>query len=316
MAAGVDAAHELLAEEAALRERHRVAARGTPPAGSSCRRCRAGCTGIACSMRHASYASPAIDERVDARGERVDRAGRRGRSPTRSSMRSDAVGHSGDAGSRRSLGPMRDSMPQLAGAVDDLGLHPDPEPVERRWRAAHRGRGRSRATPRRPTRSRRKSTSSLPCGVEQQRVHRVAVGERVEVGRHQRLQERERVGAGDEHEPAVGAVDDQARRRAALRARRLRHAASCGLPAIAERREARAAAAAAVSNARALLRHSRSSSAGTESATMPGARLHARLAVAPDHRADRDRGVEVAGEVDVADHAGVRRRASSARARR
>ena len=38
--AGVDAAHELLPEEAALRERHRVAARGPPLAGSCGRRCR------------------------------------------------------------------------------------------------------------------------------------------------------------------------------------------------------------------------------------------------------------------------------------
>ena len=58
-----------------------------------------------------------------------------------------------------------------------------------------------------------------------------------------------------------------------------------------------------MSNARALLRHSRSSSAGDRVGDDPGARLQRGLAVAPDHRADGDRGVEVAGEVDVADHA-------------
>src|SRR5438067_4027800 len=37
-----------------------------------------------------------------------------------------------------------------------------------------------------------------------------------------------------------------------------------------------------------------------------GARLQGRLRSPPDHRADRDRGVEVAGEVEVADDARVR----------
>ena len=86
---------------------------------------------------------------------------------------------------------------------------------------------------------------------------------------------------------------------------------------VSSRSEARrAAAAAAVSNARALLRHSRSSSSGDGIGDDPGAGLERGLAVAPDHRADRDRGVEVAGEVDVADDARVRARAWSARARR
>ena len=130
VAAAVDAAHQLLAEEAALGERHRVvleerllrdrrvvdvdglhagsparcATPRTPPG-------RRSASTVAAARRRA--------------------AGRRGRSPTRCRSRWTRRRARVDARSPR-RSDARDSMPELAGAVDDLGLHADPEPVERR----------------------------------------------------------------------------------------------------------------------------------------------------------------------------------------
>ncbi len=97
---------------------------------------------------------------------------------------------------------------------------------------------------------------SLPCGWSNSAGAALAHGDRVEVLRQQALQERARVGAvdgddaGSEVEPAAVAHD-------------------CSSNAGMRVGGSRCAAAAAVSNACALFRHSRSSSAGSESATIP-----------------------------------------------
>ena len=119
-----------------------------------------------------------------------------------------------------------------------------------------------------------------------------AVGHRVEVLRHEALEERRRVRAVDDDETTtdrststgpsiVTPAASRERRQVACRGRRgeQRPAPCCG---------------------------TRGPRARVGVGDDPGAGLHARPAAAPHHRADRDRGVEVAGEVEVADDPGVR----------
>ena len=212
VAAAVDAAHELLAEEAALGERHRVAleerllrdrrvvdvdalARDRPP------RCA-----------HASYAAGVDDRAVAIRGRaRRSRRARRRRRPARRPV--DRACDDRRARRRRrsrsTRRGRRDSMPELAGAVVDLGLHPDLEPVRATPRAARRSRARSRATHSSPTAQQRGSrrracpaaASSSDCAPRRRR--RPGRGPATP-GLQERRTRRDR---STTHEAAVGAVD-------------------------------------------------------------------------------------------------------------
>ena len=257
MAAGVDAAHELLAEEAALGERHRVLLeerllrdrrlvdvdrlqRDALLDAPRLERHRLDDVVVGQLFpRPDQVVAPAGGNHVDTvRGVRCGRAG------------------AGDVGEHA----------EVAGAVDDLGVDADLEPIERCGQL--RAEAGIAVEPGVVTDTDEAEVDvELPLRRQQQAVHRVAVGHRVEVGRHQRLEEGERVGAADHDEAAVGAVHPRVAgaQRGEVLGQGLTHAPTSRSPSGARRR----AAAAAVSSARALLWHSRSSSAGTESATMP-----------------------------------------------
>ena len=254
------------------------------------------CRGTPASMR-AGFVRVGVDlgdaaRRPARRAPR--RSPRRGRRPRRRRARPvdrDAPIDAGGLGTSRRRAPRTASAPQRRRR--DPRSRPSPgseavQPVgEHRAEAAFA----ARTTTRRRRRARRGGRRpACPAAASSSAWRRVADRDRVEVLRQQALQERRRVGT--------------ATRRRRSRSMRATNGVAHRISSRVER--AAAAAAAAVSNACALLRHSRSSSAGTESATIPAPGLERGLPVAPDHRADRDRGVEVAGEVDVADHARVR----------
>ena len=163
------------------------------------------------------------------------------------------------------LGPDERHHGPLVGAVDHFRLHPDLEAVERGLRAARRGRGRCRATARRRPRAGGTPTSSFPCGVRSNEA-------RARARRSSGSRSADTNAWRNEHasspvtstKPRSG--DRRGRRPGATwRALRFRSWRSRGSARGARPR----AAAAAVSNARALLWHSWSSSAGIESATIP-----------------------------------------------
>ena len=310
----VDAAHELLAEEAALGERHRVALQERLLRDRRARRCRPAARGMPCSIRHASNAatgSTDVERRraasIASRPDRRSSAAPRVPAPRATcaavaSGRRDASAR--DRRRRRRMpatSPVRSTTSAFTRILNRSSDAAScaPRPASQSSHASS------------PTRTSAEVDVELALRREQQRCAPVAVG-RARRGRPTRgLEERERVRTAHDDEAAVGAVDARRRRRsAASSSGRLMRDLRVG-----ERRQA-AAAAAAVSNARALLWHSRSSSAGIESATIPAPACTLACAVAPHHRADGDRGVEVAGEVDVADHARVRPALRRARARR
>ncbi len=116
----------------------------------------AGCTGIACSIRHASYATGSTN---------ASTFGSASRGPTRSkphavSMRWTPSG----TATRSSVAPMRDSMPSSPVRSTISAFTRIRNRVSDVASCAPRPGAQSSHASSAPTRSRRKSTSSLPCG--------------------------------------------------------------------------------------------------------------------------------------------------------
>ena len=165
-------------------------------------------------------------------------------------------------------GPDHRHHAPLGGAVDHLGLHADAEPVQRRRELLARA---GIGVEPRVVADAEQAEGDVELAVrrQQQGARALAVDHGIEIGRHQRLEERERIRAGDEHRATIGTVDDPGARAQELELVDWRHqvpALSIGEGRVGR---GRGMPAAAVSNARALFRHSRSSSAATESATIP-----------------------------------------------
>ena len=311
MAAGVDAADELLAEEAALGERDRVELEERLLRDRRLVDVDALHAGCRPSMRSAS--NRLVGDRHPGGAQRRRGSRRGAAAPMTSTPSSDDHGssHRGHVAVPECACDVDDVEPGADAAdthrprtrrqrsTDSSAVDPDLEPVERRRELRAEAAG-----------------SQSSHGLVADRAASAEVDVELALGREQERRARpaRRSSASRSCETRLwrneNASSAARARTTTIDAARRRDHGSCDalmpfplvMPSGASCRDA----AAAVSNACALLWHSRSSSAGIGVGDDPGPGLHARLAVAPDHRADRDRGVEVAGEVEVADDAGVR----------